>query len=76
MIARDCTTADALATALCVLPPDHGLDTLAAGVGIDARVVSVANGVVVVRQTPGFVAAGEPASASGGAGVIAPGKQP
>ena len=76
VVARDCTTADALATALCVLPPDHGLDTLAARAGVDARVVSVANGVVVVRQTPGFAAAGEPASAAGGAGVIASGNQP
>jgi len=66
VIAPDCITADALATALCVLPPDRGLELIAALEEVEARIVSRAlpapgqasgeagEGDLVVRESPGF----------------------
>ena len=59
--ARDCTTADSLATAVSVLGPERGLKLISATPGTAALVVCVEDGTVKEYQSPGFKA--EPAAA-------------
>lgn len=66
VIAADCTTADALATALCVLGPDRGLDVVAGLERVEARLVTAEEDVVVARESAGFAAAARVRDAAGG----------
>jgi len=54
VIARDCITADSLATAVSVLGPEPGLKLISATSGTDVRVVIRPENLVVVHESPGF----------------------
>jgi thiamine biosynthesis lipoprotein len=60
VVAADCTTADALATALCVLEPERGLALVAGLDGVEARIVTVDGEAIAARQSDGFAALAEP----------------
>ena len=57
VIAPDCTTADALATALSVLGPERGLQVLAAFPGCAARFIWSEDGAPHEARSPGWPAA-------------------
>jgi thiamine biosynthesis lipoprotein len=64
VVAADCTTADAVATAASVLGPEAGLELVARTAGCSARFVLVEGGVVheaISPSWPGGPAAGHPA---------------
>lgn len=54
VVAPDCTTADALATALCVLEPARGLELVATLGDVEALIVTADDAGPVVRESPGF----------------------
>jgi thiamine biosynthesis lipoprotein len=54
VIARDCTTADSLATAVSVLGPDKGLKLVEQTPGVAARVVRRPGAVIEVRESRQF----------------------
>jgi thiamine biosynthesis lipoprotein len=56
VVAADCTTADALATALCVLGPERGLDLIAGLDGVETRIVTVDGDAARIHATAGFTA--------------------
>ena len=53
VLAADATTADALATALCVLGPDEGLKLAERLPGVEVLFVYQEEGETRVRATPG-----------------------
>lgn len=55
VIAPDCTTADALATAVSVLGPRAGLELVAEYAGVEARIESRVDGMLEIVESPGFV---------------------
>lgn len=66
VVAPDCTTADALATALCVLGVDRGLALVEALPGVEARIVTAGEDAAAIRMSSAFpaaVAGAEPAPA-------------
>lgn len=54
VIAGDGASADALATALCVLGPEAGLELARRSPGVDARIARERDGAVESVSTPGF----------------------
>lgn len=61
VLAPDCATADAWATALMVLAPDEGLEKIEADATLEAQLIVRTSAGMTVRATAGFAAAAQDA---------------